>query len=182
MKKSLMKKILTALSLAFLSGMVSAAKPLPPDATFDVGFSPRRGALEVVTKGIKSAKESILVASYSFTSKPIATALLAAHKRGIKVRVVTDAKGDSSKYTAARFLANRGVPVRFNDRYAIHHNKFMVIDGRHVETGSFNFSAAAADKNAENVLLLWNVKPLAEQYTAEWQRLWNEGVDMKPAY
>jgi phosphatidylserine/phosphatidylglycerophosphate/cardiolipin synthase-like enzyme len=58
----------------------------------------------------------------------------------------------------------------------------MVIDGQHLETGSFNYSAAAANKNAENAVLLWNVKPLAERYTAEWQRLWEESADLKPAY
>jgi phosphatidylserine/phosphatidylglycerophosphate/cardiolipin synthase-like enzyme len=78
--------------------------------------------------------------------------LLDAHKRGVEVQVVADKKGNSSQYTAVTFLSNQDVPMRLNGRYAIHHHKFMVIDGKHVETGSFNYSAAAADKNAENAL------------------------------
>ena len=58
----------------------------------------------------------------------------------------------------------------------------MVIDDRHVETGSFNFSAAAVDKNAENVLVLWNVPALAAQYAAEWKRLWDEGESLHAQY
>jgi len=107
---------------------------------------------------------------------------LEAHKRGVKVQVVADKKGNSSQYTAVTFLANQGVPVRLNGRYAIHHHKFMVIDGKHVETGSFNYSAAAVNKNAENVLVLRDVPELAAQYAAEWQRLWNEAEPLPAKY
>jgi phosphatidylserine/phosphatidylglycerophosphate/cardiolipin synthase-like enzyme len=124
-----------------------------------------------------------LLATYSFTSKPISTALLDAQRRGVDVRVVADAKGNSgSDYTAVTFLANHGVSVRLNSRYAILHHKFMVIDGLHVQTGSFNYSAAAANKNAENVIMLWNVQSLADRYTEEWKRLWAEGTSLKKAY
>lgn len=139
-----------------------ASQALPAGSTFDVGFSPYGRALDVVLDGIADARQSILVAEYSFTSKPIATALLNAHKRGIKVFVVADQKDNSTGYSAVRFLANEGVPVRLDGNYAIHHHKFMVIDGVNLETGSFNYSAAAANRNAENALLLRNVKPLAQ--------------------
>jgi phosphatidylserine/phosphatidylglycerophosphate/cardiolipin synthase-like enzyme len=177
-----MKKILVAFSLALLSVTAPTTEPLPPDAAYDIGFSPKRGALDVILAGIESAQVSILVAAYSFTSKPISEALRNAHKRGVDVKVVADAKGNSDKYTAVTFLANQGIAVRLNGKHAILHHKFMVIDGLHVQTGSFNFSAAAANRNAENVLLLWHVKPLADQYAAEWQRLWDEGIHLKPAY
>ncbi len=74
------------ISIAFLlTAQAGAAEPLPDGAAFEVGFSPRGGALTTVLKGIQSARTSILVAAYSFTSEPIATALLEAHRRGIKV-------------------------------------------------------------------------------------------------
>ena len=83
------------------------------------------------------------MATYSFTSKPVSEAILAAKKRGVDVRVVSDEKANDRKYTAARFLANQGVNVRLNGNYAIMHNKFIVIDNQTVETGSFNYSAEA---------------------------------------
>jgi len=58
----------------------------------------------------------------------------------------------------------------------------MVIDGQHVQTGSFNYNAAAVNRNAENVLVIWNNPTLAGQYGAEWKKLWVEGVDVKPNY
>lgn len=152
------------------------------DTHFEVAFSPNGESLQLILRGIAAAEREILVAGYSFTSKPIAKALLAAHKRGVVVRVVVDAKSNTGRYTAASFLANYEVPVRRNGNYAVMHHKFMVIDGEHVQTGSFNYSAAAVSRNAENVLMLWNMPELAGIYTREWQRLWDEAMPMPPAY
>ena len=123
--------------------------PLPSWAwPVEIAFSPRGGATDLVVRTIDSAKSSIRVATYSFTSKPIATALLDAHKRGIDVRVLVDKSNATAWYTAATFLANQGVPVRVDYRYAIMHDKFIVVDGVTVEEGSFNYTAAAEKKNA----------------------------------
>ncbi|MDN0082460.1 phospholipase D family protein [Crenobacter sp. SG2305] len=178
----LKKSLLTVMLAMALTSTAAMATPLPAGAGYEVGFSPNAGSLELVLKGISSAKSQILVAAYSFTSKPIATALLNAHRRGVKVFVVADQKDNSKAYSAVQFLANQGVPVKVNGNYSIFHHKFMVFDGVSVETGSFNYSAAAANKNAENVLLLSNVKPLADNYTREWQRLWNEATPVAKAY
>ncbi|SBW10653.1 Phosphatidylserine/phosphatidylglycerophosphate / cardiolipin synthase [uncultured delta proteobacterium] len=168
--------------LFWLCVPVLAAEPLPVGAHFEVGFSPYGNAESIILNGISQAKTSIEVAAYSFTSKPISLALLDAHKRGVKVRVVADERSNTGKYSAVTFLANQGVPVRTNSNYAIFHHKFMVFDGRHVEMGSFNYSAAAADKNAENVLMLWNVPDIAKPYIEEWQRLWDESTTVTPKY
>ncbi|QND84634.1 Putative nuclease [Chromobacterium vaccinii] len=175
-------KLSALLLLGALAAPFSFSAPLPAGADYEVGFSPKAGGLVLVLQGIDGAKSSILVAAYSFTSKPIAESLLNAHKRGVKVQVVADEKSNRKGYSAAQFLANQGVPVRLNGNYAIFHHKFMVIDGQHVETGSFNYSAAAASRNAENVLLLRNVKPLASQYATEWARLWDEAMPLPKAY
>lgn len=151
-------------------------------ASFDAGFSPNAGALELVLKAIAAAKREVRVAAYLFTSKPVAKALLAAHQHGVDVRVVADQEESSKQYSAAAFLANQGVPVRLNGHYTVHHHKFIVIDGSSLELGSFNFTSGAASKNAENVLVLWHVPELASVYAKEWQRLWDEAVDLKPSH
>ena len=171
-----MKKII--LALVFLLFIPASAQT----AQYEAAFSPKGESLELVLAPIKTAQESILVAAYSFTSKPISKALLAAHKRGVKVYVVADKKTNSEQYTAVTFLARQGIPVRLNGEYAVHHNKFMVIDGRHVQTGSFNYSAAAVDKNAENVLVISDAPDLARQYAKEWERLWDEGELVEAKY
>jgi phosphatidylserine/phosphatidylglycerophosphate/cardiolipin synthase-like enzyme len=66
-------------------------------------------------------------------------------------------------------------------RYSILHDKFAVIDGETLETGSFNFTSAAERKNAENVIVLHD-PAVAQHYTDEWDRLWRESEEMKPRY
>lgn len=177
-----MMKLLAALLCCIALNTNAQPVPLPAGATYEAGFSPGRGSLPIVLKAIESAQQQIFVAAYGFTSKPIAKALVEAHKRGVKVFVVADKTDNSKGYTAVTFLANEGVPVRLNGRYAILHSKFMVIDNMHLQLGSFNYTAAAVDRNEENVLLLRNVAPLAQQYVVEWKRLWEEGNDLPRAY
>lgn len=66
--------------------------------------------------------------------------------------MVVDKSNATKRYIAATFLGNQGVPVRVDYRYAIMHDKFIVVDGETVEEGSFNYTAAAENKNADNVL------------------------------
>lgn len=174
-----MRKIFViALLFAFLLLPVRGGAVSPG---VEVAFSPDGGATEMVVKTITEARQSIRVAAYSFTSKPIAQALLEAHKRGIDVRIVVDKSNATARYTAATFLANQGVPVRVDYQYAIMHYKFIVVDGEAVETGSFNFTAAAQSHNAENVLVLHD-STVAQRYGQEWDRLWRESEEMKARY
>jgi phosphatidylserine/phosphatidylglycerophosphate/cardiolipin synthase-like enzyme len=140
----------------------------------EVGFSPGGTAVKLVLDVIGSAKSSILVACYSFTNRDIAEALEGAAHRGVKVQIVADEGASKDKYSQVRILSAAGIPVRISTRYAIMHNKFLVIDGVTVETGSFNYTAAAVKSNAENAIVIWNAPDIAKIYTSEWTRLWEE--------
>lgn len=156
-----------------------------PNADVVVGFSPGVGgyrAEDVVLQAINECTSTIRMAAYSFTSKPIAEALVAARRRGVDVKVVVDQKENGKRYTAATFIANEGIPTRTDDKYKILHDKFLVCNNASVETGSFNYTASAAHENAENALLLRRVPNLAAQYTQEWNRLWNESNELAPRY
>ena len=109
--------------------------------------------------GIKACwpVHEIFVHAYSFTSAPIAKALVAAHKRSIKVEAILDKSQSSEKYTSAAFLASR-IPTFIDDRHAIAHNKIMIIGKGTVITGWFNFTRAEEEKNAENLLILKSKK------------------------
>jgi phosphatidylserine/phosphatidylglycerophosphate/cardiolipin synthase-like enzyme len=161
-----------------IGSVPTSAQALPPGATAEVGFAPHRGAIGLVLKAIGESRTGIDVAAYEFTSKAIAQALLEARARGVQVRIVVDAKESRARASKAGFLASQGLSVRCNGHYSIHHNKFMVIDGHTVETGSFNYTEAAIERNAENVLVLRNVPDLSATYGKEWQRLWDEAEPM----
>ncbi|WP_376771057.1 phospholipase D family nuclease [Yersinia pseudotuberculosis] len=170
------KPIAMLLATMLLMPSVSTFATLnAPQAEITIGFSPSGTALSNILHVINSAQQEINIAAYSFTSKEIALALRTAQQRGVRVQVLADKKANSDKYTAVTFLANSGIAVRLSDKYAIMHNKFIVTDGQTVETGSYNFSASADKRNAENTLVLWNMPAVAAQYQQEFERLWQEG-------
>ena len=87
--------------------------------------------------------------------------------RGVAVQAILDRSQKTEKYSEADFLAHAGIPTFIDSAHAIAHNKIMIIDGETVITGSFNFTTAAEEKNAENLLLLRDSK-LATRYLVNW--------------
>lgn len=148
-------------------GLLPAAEIILRDTPVQLYFSPRGGCTQAITREISNAKEEILIQAYSFTSAPIAKSLLAAHKRGIKVAAILDKSQKREKYTSATFLSNAGITVLIDPAHAIAHNKIIIIDRETVITGSFNFSKAAEEKNAENLLIVRS-RELAAKYIANW--------------
>ena len=139
-----------------------------PSPAISVYFSPKGGCTEAIVKALDKAKSSILVQAYSFTSDPIAKALLNTHKRGVKIEVILDKSRRTQKYSEADFLIHMGIPTKIDAAHPIAHNKVMIIDGETVITGSFNFTKQAEEKNAENLLVIRD-KVLAEKYIGNWK-------------
>lgn len=137
--------------------------------TFKVCFTPGQNCTEQLIMVLAQAKRSIWVQAYSFTSAPIAKALVAAKNRGLDVRVILDKSQRRQKYSAATFLYHHGIPTWIDDKPAIAHNKVMIIDKRIVVTGSFNFTKAAQYRNAENLLIIHDFG-LAKLYQQNWQQ------------
>lgn len=130
-------------------------------ASIQLAFSPHGGGEALVLSTIDSATRSIRLMAYSFTSPSVVRALLVAKKaRGVDVAVAVDYRNnmeeDRSGHARAALnaLAYAHVPVRTVSIFPLQHSKFAVIDGRTVQTGSFNYSLQAARYNSENVLVL----------------------------
>ncbi len=158
------------------------------NGTIEYAFSPREGAEKLVLKVIGSARSEIRMMTYSLTSSPVVEALIAARRRGVDVAIVSDYKNNvvddrSGKPRAAlSALVNAGCRVRTISVYPIHHDKVIVADQETVETGSFNYSDAAANKNSENVMVVWKNPDLARGYLAHWQDRFNKGEDYRTNY
>lgn len=159
-----MRKLLLGLIVAFILGSFSLAEQIPATGTMDVYFSPRGGVTQAIVTEINNAKSEILVQAYSFTSAPIAKALVEAKKRGIRIEAVLDKSQRSEKYSSADFIAHASIPTYIDDKHAIAHNKIIIIDKQVLITGSFNFTKSAEERNAENLLVINGNKPLAEKY------------------
>ncbi len=128
--------------------------PAQSDRPIGVYFSPSGGCTASAVAELNSAQKSIDVQAYSFTSAPIAQAIVDAKGRGVAVRVILDKSNQTAKYSAGTFLVNHGVQTWIDSKHAIAHNKIMLIDGKTIITGSFNFTAAAEKSNAENMLVI----------------------------
>lgn len=133
----------------------------------EVYFSPNGGAQDAIVREIGKARSSIPIQAYSFTSAPIAKALIEAKKRGVIIAAILDKSQRTERYTGATFLKNEGIPVMIDAAHAIAHNKVMVIDSGVVITGSFNFTKSAEERNAENLLVIRSPE-LAKIYSANW--------------
>jgi phosphatidylserine/phosphatidylglycerophosphate/cardiolipin synthase-like enzyme len=158
-----------ALAFLWLTLLLGSTWTLAQAGSIRVYFSPNGGCTDAILSQINQAKTEILIQAYSFTSKPIARALIQAKKRGVKIIAVLDKSNRTRKYSAATFLKNMEIPVFIDDKHAIAHNKIMIIDNRVVITGSFNFSMAAETKNAENLLILDDLPDLTRAYRDNFQ-------------
>jgi phosphatidylserine/phosphatidylglycerophosphate/cardiolipin synthase-like enzyme len=89
------------------------------------------------------------------------------------VRVILDKSNQTGHYSGATYLVHHGIEPYIDDKVAIAHNKVILIDGSIVITGSFNFTKAAQERNAENVLIISDARALASAYKRNWLRRQN---------
>jgi phosphatidylserine/phosphatidylglycerophosphate/cardiolipin synthase-like enzyme len=162
--------------LSNLSGQ-SAAHEFAAGASYALCFVPDGPSCErLLVDNIESTKRSLLIQAYSFTSAPIAQAVVKAHQRGVDVRVILDKSQVSQKYTSATFFRNAGIMVVIDTRPAIAHNKVMVFDQEAVFTGSFNFTRSAQRRNAENGILIRGDSSIIKSYTDNWNSRFNQST------
>lgn len=150
------------------------ARPIPAQGTLQAAFAPWEDVEALLIQTLEGARRQILMQAYLLTSKKIAAALIAAHQRGIDVRVLADeaqSHMDSAKISA---VAAAGIPVWLETKYQNAHNKVIVLDAgtpsATVVTGSFNFTWTAQHKNAENILIARDAPALASRYALNWER------------
>ncbi|WP_227726149.1 phospholipase D family nuclease [Yersinia proxima] len=170
-------------SIVFLASFsVSTYSFSAPVPAVEVGFSPEGSAQALVLKVINDAQKSIQMIGYSFQAPDIAKALVAARQRGVDVRVVVDKKRNQVKAskTIMLYAANNGVKLRIDGHYHIQHDKTIIVDGKTVETGSFNFAPSAETENSENVIVIHDMPNITQQYVTHWTSRWEQGVPFKP--
>lgn len=172
MMRPFLKSALCALLAT--SALAQTTAPIAAAGTVQYAFAPNQHADSMIIAVIEEARAQVLVQAYSFTHRRIADALLRAHRRGVEVAVIVDAEQAKGEPGVLRELARGGVALRYDHRHAAAHNKIMLIDAASercaVVTGSFNFTYAAQQRNAENALILRGNPPLCSAYHDNWQR------------
>ena len=138
-------------------------------------FSPKGECEETIIKWINNANKSIHILIYSFTLDSIANALINAHNRGVDVKVVFE-KSQIGRGSEYQRLKKAGVPVRNDTNSHLMHNKVMIIDGKIVFTGSYNWSFNAEKYNDENLIVIKS-EWIAEEYEKKFEEIWNNAAE-----
>jgi len=150
----------------------------PLTAQIRVCFVPAQQCDAPIAAAIHAARQSIRVQAYGFTAPVILGALGDAKERGVDVQVILDRSNDPfnrrdrgserPRLVGAQFTAAMGIPTWIDHRVAIAHNKVIIIDGKTVIGGSYNFTLSAEDRNAENVTFI-DSADVAKLYLANWE-------------
>jgi len=133
-------------------------------------FAPEDGVEEKIIEQIGYARKSIIFMAYSFTSDPIADAMVAAIKRGVPVRGIFESRTMKDKACEDDKLRRAGAEVISDKNPYNMHSKVIVVDAATVITGSYNFSRNANEDNDENLLII-SSREIAEKYVARFEEL-----------
>lgn len=137
-------------------------------------FSPEDNPRAALLAQLRQAEREIDFMAFSFTDGEMARILLEKARKGVRVRGVFETRnvmGEPSVYT---MLREAGLDVRLDGNPYTMHHKVILIDGRVVITGSYNFSLNAAKDNDENLLIITNPE-LASRYQTEFEKVYAAG-------
>ncbi len=151
----------------------------------EVFFSPQDAPLETaVLPFIKSAKKSLDIAMYFLTERRAADALIAAHRRGVKVRIIQDATSAHQATSQHRYIREEsrkksinarpsiaGINVRIENWGGKMHMKTAIADKKRLLIGSMNWSNNGSKENDENTTIIHHRK-LAKDATLYFNQLW----------
>lgn len=151
----------------------TAPEPIQIGA-MQIYFCPEDNCDARIIEKINLAQESIHVAVYSFTLDSISDALIAAHARGVEVKVVMDTEQAGQQWAEDEKLKQAGIDVRLDGNSKYMHNKFAIFDGKVVSTGSYNWTKNASQYNDEN-LIFFASEEAAQKYEAEFLEIFSAG-------
>lgn len=135
-----------------------------------VYFTPGTECEDAIADLVRNA-QNIRIAVYAITNTKIGDAIIAAHKRGADIRIISDRTQAKNKASLIDTFRENGIPVALNHGYKIEHNKFAVFDNKTIITGSYNWTINASLYNSENCMIQ---NTLSLEYGARFDALWNK--------
>ena len=134
-------------------------------------FTPSLDCENKIIYLIRKSQNSIDAAVYAINNDAIVEELKKAHRRGVKVRILTDRIQAGQKSSKVCELEDFGIPVIRHKKYRIQHDKFAIFDSKKAVTGSYNWTNSASKKNAENCFFFTGEN--TEKYAQRFETLWN---------
>lgn len=127
---------------------------------------------DLLAKLIRKAKVNIRVMVMLITADTLADELIRAHNRGVNIKIIIDDNWVNRTGSDFWKLKMAGIEIRHDGKSSLMHHKVMIIDGKIVVTGSYNWSKSAEDRNDENIVVIKN-KKVAKIYLREFNRIWS---------
>ena len=161
--------------LSWLEDVVKILRPASADAPPPSGafFSPGDEPLQKITGLLAGARESVDICVFTITDDRIAKAILAAHKRDVRVRIISDDDKAFDRGSDVRDLNDAGIEVRVDQTRHHMHHKFAIFDRSQLLTGSYNWTRSAAAHNYENVIVTSDMR-LVGSFVDMFDRLWRD--------
>lgn len=172
MRKTLLLALVLGLGLP-----ASQAASEQPAARMDVDnarvnacFTPGDRCDDMLGSAIDGAKREILVQAMFFTNRKLMRGLARAKARGVDVRMIMSIGSEKRRSKSLAYFLEHGIPVLIDATVKTQHNKIMIIDQSEVFTGSYNFTSAAQNKNAENMIRITSSPEVVASFTKNWER------------
>jgi phosphatidylserine/phosphatidylglycerophosphate/cardiolipin synthase-like enzyme len=161
--------------LFLLFFLIGTFQESPAIAEIETLFSPGGSIKESLQKEMESTTSTLDLAIHEMTSLEMAQILVKAKQRGLKVRVIADSKQANIRTSKITYLIQQGILVKVlgGKEKGVMNHRFMILDGKQVLTGSFDWSEASLKWNYENILILYESEVVAS-YQKEFDRLWRE--------
>ncbi|HEY1029592.1 MAG TPA: phospholipase D-like domain-containing protein [Pseudomonas sp.] len=134
-------------------------------------FSPGESCRQRIRDLCRQARESVDVCVYTISDDQLSDELIAVHRRGVAVRIISDSEKRFDVGSDIQQLVDSGVPLRIDNSPFHMHHKFALFDGRLLLNGSFNWTRSASTSNEEN-LLVTDDPYLVAEYRREFDKLW----------
>ena len=142
-----------------------------PIPDLDSYFSPGDTCRNSIIKQISTARQDLLVCVFTISDDMITESLIAAHRRGVAISLITDNEKSFDKGSDIEQLAHEGIALRMDTSPNHMHHKFMVVDQHSVLTGSYNWTRGAARFNHENIIVTKD-SAAVRAFTHEFNKLW----------
>ena len=136
-------------------------------------FFPSHRSLEKLIKWLETARQQLDISVFTITNNEISRVILKLHKKGIKIRIITDDDKSLDLGSDIEDFIQAGIPVRFDDSSYHMHHKFVVIDRKILINGSFNWTRSATNANQENIQIT-NQTKIVNLFSEQFEKLWKD--------
>jgi cardiolipin hydrolase len=141
--------------------------------------TPFNYCVRTLIRYLESAQKTMEICMYSITDDRISEVIVKAHKRGVRVRIITDDDQSVRLGSDIERMREEGIPVKMDLSPGYHmHHKFTLIDGKLLMNGSANFSRSANNQNHENIMITDN-REFVQQFNAHFERMWADNNNFR---